>query len=104
MPRLAARPGITALSDIKTTDIPFISIIVPVRNEANHIAHTLASLLGQDYPADRFEILVADGRSTDDTPTIVTRPDRSRQKSPPARQSENVVERRPQRRRQSRKR
>src|SRR5437763_14360203 len=55
-----------------TTDLPFISVIVPVRNEANHVAHTLERLFAQDYPADRFEVLVADGRSTDDTRTIVT--------------------------------
>src|SRR5438105_8971267 len=54
-----------------TTDLPFISVIVPVRNEAAFIAATLERLLTQDYPADRFEVLVADGRSTDNTRTIV---------------------------------
>jgi GT2 family glycosyltransferase len=54
-----------------TTDLPFISIIVPVRNEATFIADTLERLFAQDYPADRFEVLVADGRSIDDTRTIV---------------------------------
>jgi polysaccharide deacetylase family protein (PEP-CTERM system associated) len=43
-----------------------------VRNEAACIAATLGQLLAQDYPADRFEVLVADGRSTDDTRTIVS--------------------------------
>jgi GT2 family glycosyltransferase len=51
--------------------LPFISVIVPVRNEAAFIAGTLERLFAQDYPADRFEVLVADGRSTDDTRTIV---------------------------------
>lgn len=51
--------------------LPFISVIVPVRNEAAFIAHTLGQLLAQDYPSDRFEILVADGRSTDATRDIV---------------------------------
>src|SRR4051795_5486722 len=53
-------------------EAPFISVIVPVRNEANHVAHTLERLFAQDYPPGRFEVLVADGRSTDDTRTIVT--------------------------------
>ena len=53
------------------TRSPFISVIVPVRNEAAFIADTLHQLLEQDYPADRFEVIVADGRSTDDTPAIV---------------------------------
>jgi len=50
---------------------PFISVIVPVRNEASFIADTLQQLLGQRYEADRFEVIVADGFSTDDTRTIV---------------------------------
>jgi succinoglycan biosynthesis protein ExoA len=50
---------------------PFISVIVPVRNEEAFIADTLQQLLTQRYEADRFEVLVADGRSTDDTRTIV---------------------------------
>ncbi len=52
---------------------PFISLILPIRNEASAIAKTLASVLAQDYPPDRMEILVVDGLSTDDTPAIVAR-------------------------------
>jgi succinoglycan biosynthesis protein ExoA len=52
---------------------PFISVIVPVRNEAAHVCATLEQVLGQDYPANRFEVLVADGRSTDATRVIVSR-------------------------------
>ncbi len=48
-----------------------ISVIVPVRNESKHIQATLNQLLTQDYPSDRFEILVIDGQSTDDTPELV---------------------------------
>jgi succinoglycan biosynthesis protein ExoA len=50
---------------------PFVSVIVPVRNECPFIAATLEHQLSQDYPIDRFEILVADGGSTDDTRDIV---------------------------------
>ncbi len=50
---------------------PFISVIVPVRNEEAFIESTLRQLLAQDYRADRFEILVADGCSTDRTHEIV---------------------------------
>src|SRR5260370_32377166 len=53
-------------------DAPFISVIVPVRNEAAFIRRTLAQLLSQRYPHDRFEVLVADGASTDATRDIVT--------------------------------
>jgi succinoglycan biosynthesis protein ExoA len=51
--------------------LPFLSVIVPVRNEAAFIERTLAQLLEQDYPRDRFEVLVADGRSDDATPELV---------------------------------
>jgi succinoglycan biosynthesis protein ExoA len=50
---------------------PFITIIVPVRNEERHLAATLRPLFEQDYPPDRFEILVIDGRSTDGTRAVV---------------------------------
>lgn len=46
---------------------PFVSVIVPARNEAAHIAATVRSLLDQTYPADRIEIIVADGVSDDRT-------------------------------------
>lgn len=51
--------------------LPFITIVMPVRNEENHIKSTLKSLLTQDYPQDRFEIIVADGMSSDQTRDIV---------------------------------
>ncbi|MBX7106083.1 MAG: glycosyltransferase family 2 protein [Gemmataceae bacterium] len=50
---------------------PFVTIIVPVRNEELHLAETLLPLFEQDYPEDRFEILVIDGRSTDGTVSVV---------------------------------
>jgi succinoglycan biosynthesis protein ExoA len=50
---------------------PFISVIVPVRNEGRLIRATLESLLTQVYDPARFEVIVADGRSTDATCEIV---------------------------------
>jgi glycosyltransferase involved in cell wall biosynthesis len=52
---------------------PFISVIVPVRNEAAVLGDTLRLLLSQRYDADRFEVLVADGASTDGTRKVVRR-------------------------------
>ena len=49
----------------------FISVILPVRNEALALPSLLESLVLQDYPRDAFEIIVADGRSTDQTRTVV---------------------------------
>jgi len=50
---------------------PFISVVMPVRNEEKHIGAVLEQLAAQDYPSDRFEVLVADGNSTDGTRRVV---------------------------------
>lgn len=49
----------------------FITIVMPVLNEAPFIGQTLHQLLAQEYPVDQFEILVVDGLSTDATRQIV---------------------------------
>ena len=40
---------------------------MPIRNEAAFIARSLGAVLDQDYPADRMQVLVADGMSDDAT-------------------------------------
>lgn len=52
-------------------DRPFVTVVMPVRNEAGYIRRSLASVFGQDYPADRMEVIVADGMSTDATRAVV---------------------------------
>jgi succinoglycan biosynthesis protein ExoA len=49
----------------------FVSVIMPIRNEARFIQRSLGALLQQDYPSGRMEILVSDGLSTDGTREIV---------------------------------
>ncbi len=56
-----------------TTDNCSVSVVVPVRNEAKAIEPALRTLLTQDFPADRFEVIVADGGSEDATVPIVRR-------------------------------
>jgi succinoglycan biosynthesis protein ExoA len=51
---------------------PMVSVIMPVRNESDFIERSVACVLSQDYPQGRYEVLVADGRSTDDTREIVS--------------------------------
>jgi succinoglycan biosynthesis protein ExoA len=46
-------------------------VIVPVRNEARFIGGTLEQLCRQDYDRERFEIIVADGQSSDATREVV---------------------------------
>jgi glycosyltransferase involved in cell wall biosynthesis len=50
---------------------PLVSVIMPVRNEAAYIEGTLKSVVDQDYPTHRTEILVVDGMSTDGTRDLV---------------------------------
>jgi succinoglycan biosynthesis protein ExoA len=52
---------------------PFVSVILPIRNEAAFIESSLSAVLRQDYPADRMEIFVVDGISSDGTQDIVQR-------------------------------
>ena len=44
---------------------------MPVRNEAAFIERSVGSVMAQDYPHDRMEVLIADGLSRDDTPEMV---------------------------------
>jgi succinoglycan biosynthesis protein ExoA len=50
---------------------PFISVIIPVRNEAESIGAVIESLLQQDCPNDSYEIIVVDGESEDNTREVV---------------------------------
>jgi len=53
--------------------LPFVSIIIPCRNEEKFIGKCLDSIIAQDYPKDRLEVLVVDGMSEDGTREIVER-------------------------------
>ncbi len=53
--------------------LPFVSVIIPIRNEAKFIERLLGQLLSQDYPTDRIEIVIADGMSDDGTRDILDR-------------------------------
>ena len=46
---------------------PLVSIIIPCRNEEKYIGKCLDSILSQDYPKERLEVLVVDGMSEDKT-------------------------------------
>ncbi len=58
-------------SSSPVSDSIFFSIIIPVRNEAKNIAKCLDHLLQQSYPRDKFEIIVVNDHSSDDTVQIV---------------------------------
>jgi cellulose synthase/poly-beta-1,6-N-acetylglucosamine synthase-like glycosyltransferase len=53
--------------------IPPVSVVVPVYNERQTICRCIEALLAQDYPQARYEILIVDNNSDDDTPDLVQR-------------------------------
>jgi GT2 family glycosyltransferase len=44
-----------------------ISVVIPTYNRLDTLEHVLPTLLAQDLPGDRFELLICDSRSTDGT-------------------------------------
>lgn len=52
-------------------DYPYISIIVPAYNAENTISRCIDSCINQSYPKDKYEIIVVDNNSTDNTATIL---------------------------------
>jgi glycosyltransferase involved in cell wall biosynthesis len=46
---------------------PFVTIIMPLRNESDLITQSLGAVLAQDYPPDQMEVVIADGMSSDNT-------------------------------------
>ena len=66
--------GWTRIKEFRETDkkhIPFLSVVIPVRNEASHIQNLLSDLVLQDYPEERFEVIIVDDHSDDDTYELV---------------------------------
>lgn len=56
-----------------TADDIFFSVIIPARNEESNIEKCLRSVLSQDFPAERMEVIVINDHSTDGTEEIVKR-------------------------------
>lgn len=55
-------------SEAKT--YPFVSIIIPAKNEASGVTACLESILATHYPKDCYEIILVDNGSTDNTAKI----------------------------------
>lgn len=47
-----------------------VSVIIPAKNEEKYIGNCLASLASLDFPAVRYEVILADNGSTDNTVSI----------------------------------
>ena len=56
---------------MKIKEKPFISFIIPSMNEKKYIRKCIESVLMNNYPQNKIEILVSDGFSKDGTREIV---------------------------------
>ncbi|MBO0951467.1 glycosyltransferase [Fibrella forsythiae] len=52
-------------------ELPYVSVLVAARNEETTIGSCLAALAAISYPADRYEVLIGNDGSTDQTTRIV---------------------------------
>ncbi len=59
--------GIQRRNDTQTSHQPFVSVLIAARNEEKNLPDCLQALMHSDYPADKFEIVVVDDRSSDAT-------------------------------------
>ncbi|MDX9703636.1 MAG: glycosyltransferase [Candidatus Auribacterota bacterium] len=50
---------------------PFVSVIVPAYNAEKTMSLCIESLISQDYPKDKYEIIIVDNNSTDETAEII---------------------------------
>jgi glycosyltransferase involved in cell wall biosynthesis len=67
----ASLPATAARGDEAAMKQPFVSLIIPCRNEERFIAACLDSVLANDFPKEQLEVLVVDGASEDRTREIV---------------------------------
>ena len=56
---------------INKNTFPFISIIIPARNEEKVIGSCIQSIISQHFPTNNFEIIVVNDHSTDTTANVV---------------------------------
>lgn len=55
----------------KPKEYPFVSVMVPAHNEEKVIVRTVESLLHFDYPAERYEVIIINDNSSDNTGKIL---------------------------------
>ena len=52
-------------------EVPFVSVLVPAHNEEKVIGQTVEALLALDYPQDRYEIIVVNDNSSDNSARLL---------------------------------
>lgn len=49
------------------SNMPFVSVMIPICNEARYMPRCIQAVSEQEYPSNRIEVLIADGMSDDGT-------------------------------------
>ncbi len=66
--------GWTRIKEFNKTGIynqPFLSVVIPIRNESSNIENLLIDLSLQDYPREKFEVILVDDHSNDSTLQLI---------------------------------
>ena len=52
-------------------NLPFVSVVIAARNEEHNLPELLDDLINQEYPINKFEIVIVNDRSYDSTEEIL---------------------------------
>jgi len=56
---------------ISVTELPFLTVVVACRNESNNLKHLAKTLINQNYPIEKFEIILVNDHSIDTTADVL---------------------------------
>jgi glycosyltransferase involved in cell wall biosynthesis/SAM-dependent methyltransferase len=70
VPQRRMEEFLAADAETKGDLLPFVTVAIPTRNRADLLPDALLSLFEQDYPSDRYEILVINDGSEDKTEEV----------------------------------
>ena len=60
------------INDNNIKKLPFVSIIVPAKDEEDNIENCLNALINSNYPKESYEIICVNDRSVDNTSSIIS--------------------------------
>ena len=64
-------PDFIPAKKIPENELPFVSIIIAARNEEKNIGNCLQSIINQTYEENKFEVIVTNDHSTDNTVGVI---------------------------------
>lgn len=62
----------------RTANPPGVSVVIAFRNEAANLAHVVADLVNSSFPPDRFEIILVDDHSEDNSREVIQTTDHAK--------------------------